>query len=302
MSEPSGEDRDRSMRDPHLSLKSRLDSGEAVVGCLLPYNAPWLVEMFALAGFDYVAIDLEHEAFNDESVTDLIRSSDGAGISCIVRAPYSDRLHPFLAAGAHGVQVPQIEGSAHARTVVGSLRPYPEGRRAYYMQGRAAHYGLGIDESEALARLNEDFLLIGMIESVEAVHVLDDILAVQGLDAIHIGPLDLAQSMSFPSHEKVRSVILDVVDRCLTAKKHVSVGVVTPSGVDELGFWLERGVRIFTVATAWVLASAISEFHVRISTEIPASLRTARSRGNVPHNVYLSGPPRRGTLQAPRRT
>ena len=64
------------MRQDYPSLKEKLEAGQVIVGCLLAYDAPWLVELLALSGFDFVVIDLEHEVFDDSAVANLIRTAD----------------------------------------------------------------------------------------------------------------------------------------------------------------------------------------------------------------------------------
>ena len=186
-------------------LKRRLADGEVLVGHLLAYASPWLVEILGATGYDFVVIDLEHEPINDESVLELVRAADAAGISTIARMPLSSRLDPVLSAGVHGIQIPDIADAAAARDIVEATRFAPLGRRTYYTQTRAANYGVDIDERAWVAQANEELLVIGMIEDVRAVGQLDAILGVEGIDAIHVGQLDLAQSMGYPSTGRDRA-------------------------------------------------------------------------------------------------
>jgi 2-keto-3-deoxy-L-rhamnonate aldolase RhmA len=286
---PMGGDVDDAPAGSSLSLKEKLRCGEVVVGCLLAYPAPWLVEILGLTGHDFVVLDLEHEAFNDASVVDLIRVADGVGLPSIVRMPCSERLVPFLSAGVRGLQVPGLRDRAHAEEIVAATRFQPVGRRTYYTQTRSARYGLGVDEARLMDEADRDFLLIGMIESIELVEQLDEVLGVDGIDAFHVGPLDLAQSMGNPAPADVEVVIADVVRRCRQAGKHVAVGVVTPWNADTLGRRVGQGVQIFGIASAWFLTHAIGEFFNTVNDQLPEGVRRGPRAPAVARNSYLSG-------------
>src|SRR4051794_30371119 len=81
-------------------LKRLLADGQVGIGCLLSYNAPWLVEVLGMTGHDYITIDLEHEPFNPETAAALIRTADLVGMTSIVRMASSEAIFPYLSAGA----------------------------------------------------------------------------------------------------------------------------------------------------------------------------------------------------------
>jgi 4-hydroxy-2-oxoheptanedioate aldolase len=269
-------------------LKSKLANNEILVGCLCAYNSPWLIEVLALCGYDYVLLDLEHEPFNDESVANLIRVADGYGLPTILRLPLSDRIQPLLNAGASGIHVPDIRGRAHAEEVVDMTRLPPRGQRAYYTQTRLARYGLGIDEAAEVARMQEDLLVIGMIESIELVEQLDSVLDVDGIDAFHIGPLDLAKSMGAPTPAEVEQVIADVARRCRAANKYLAIGVVVPWGLDNMELRIQQGAQLFSVASAWMLTDAIGRFFNEVNGRIPKGRRSGPLAPPVARNPLLS--------------
>lgn len=273
------------------ALRSKLAAGEVIVGCLLAYNAPWLVEVLALTGHDFVVLDMEHEPFDDESVAALIRTADGLGLPTILRTPLGPRVEPLLNAGASGLHVPNIRDRAHLEQVAAATRFPPLGHRAYYTQTRATRYGLGIDEAGELARANQEALAVAMIESIELVDRLDTLLDVDGIDVFHIGPLDLATSMGNPDASQVDAVIARVVARCREAGKHVAVGVVTPWGLDRIERQVAQGVQVFSIASAWLLTHAIGEFFNEVNRRIPTGRRSGPLARAVARNPYLSGRP-----------
>jgi 2-keto-3-deoxy-L-rhamnonate aldolase RhmA len=270
------------------ALKSKLAAGEVIVGCLLAYNAPWLVEVLAMTGHDFVTLDLEHEPFNDESVAALIRTGDGVGLPTILRMPLGERLEPLLNAGASGLHVPDVRDREHLEEIAAATRFPPLGRRAYYTQTRATRYGLGIDEGAELARANQELLVVGMIESIGVVSQLDALLDVDGIDVFHVGPLDLATSMGNPDPSELDAVIGRVVARCREAGKHVAVGVITPWGLDRIRGQIDEGVQMFNIASAWLLTHAIGEFFNQVNDRIPEGRRSGPVAKPVAHNPYLA--------------
>ena len=240
--------------------KVKLHQGQVVYGLLLGYNAPWLIEMAGAVGFDFVVIDLEHEPINDESVTHLIRAAELADITPIVRLPLNDRVVTFLDVGAQGVQVPQVRDKAHAQAVVNATRFYPQGQRTYYALGRSAGYNMVADERQWTQRCNEELLVIGMIEDIQAVEQLPEILSVEGIDAFHVGPLDLAQSMGYPGQEEVERTIDKAVQQCRAAGKSAAVGAYFPANAQRVGVYLQKGVQIFNIASTRLLTHALGDF------------------------------------------
>jgi 4-hydroxy-2-oxoheptanedioate aldolase len=243
-----------------------------------------------MTGYDFVTIDLEHEPINDESVADLVRAADLVGITTIVRMPASERILPFLSAGAQGVQVPHLRDRAHAEEIVDLTRFPPLGHRTYYTQTRAAQYGIGVDERTWTDEANDELIVIGTVEHIETVEHLDDILKVEGIDGIHVGTLDLAASLGSPPMEEVEAVVTDVVSRCRAAGKFAAVGVVTPWSLDGVTKRLKQGVQLINVPSAWLLTHAMGSFLSEVESRIPEDMREPTARAVTP-NQYLAPPP-----------
>jgi 2-keto-3-deoxy-L-rhamnonate aldolase RhmA len=268
-------------------LKRLLADGQVAVGCLLSYDAPWLVEVLGVTGYDFITIDIEHEPMDPQTVASLVRAADLVGITSVVRMPASDAIFPMLSAGAQAVQVPDLRGRAHAEQVVELTRFPPHGRRTYYTQTRAAQYGVGIDEEEWIRSADAEMLVIGMIEHVDLLDELDDLLSVKGIDAFHIGTLDLAASMGSPPPERMDEVVAEIVGRCRAAGKYVAVGVVTPWALEAVRKRVDLGVQILNVPSAWMLSHATGAFLAEIEGRIPDDLRAPSARLPTP-NKYIN--------------
>jgi 2-keto-3-deoxy-L-rhamnonate aldolase RhmA len=252
-----------------VSIKRRLTRGDVIVGCLLAFDAPWLVEMLGHAGYDFVTIDLEHEPLDLSAAAGLIRAADGVGLPAIVRMSCNERVLPLITAGARGMQVPDVRNTEHARRIVDTVRPPPLGRRTYYTQGRSVEYGRDVARVTAARELADDLLVIAMIEDIATLDELDDILGVEGIDAFYVGPYDLAQSMGHPPAEAVDQAIAEIVARCKGAGKPVGVGVVVPGEVERVTAKVHLGSQILTVPSAWLMVHAVVEQRRAIQAAMP---------------------------------
>ena len=163
-------------------------------------------------GFDFVAFDLEHEAYNELALVHGIRAAQAFDLTPIVRvANDPGSILRLLDAGAQGVHVPRVNTREDAQAVVDASRYYPQGKRTFYAVGRSGNYGLGMTEEEYAEATNRETLIILQVEEEEGIRNMAEILDVPHVDAIQMGPKDLWQSMGMPD----RSLVWQVVDRAL---------------------------------------------------------------------------------------
>jgi 4-hydroxy-2-oxoheptanedioate aldolase len=259
------------MRGEVVPLRQRLLADETLVGCMISDPAPWLVEVAALAGFDYVTLDLEHEPISVDAAASFVRTCDAAGVASILRVPLDERIEPLLNSGASGVQVPQIASRAAALELQHKTRFHPLGRRGYTASTRSASFGLSSDARTYMRAANEDVLVIAMVEDIAGVDDLEAIAEVPGIDAFYVGPNDLAQSMGFPEPTVVQAVVDDIIVRLAAARRPVGLGFYVSSDPAALAFNRDRGVRLFTVVLNRILAD-----HVR---KVQASVRERLAGG-----------------------
>jgi len=168
------------------------------LGAWVKLPAPESVELLALAGFDFVVIDAEHGAIDIRTTSTMIGVARGCRIAPFVRvagtAPRDVQVP--LDAGAAGLFVPQVDDVARARDAVRTTRFPPLGRRGASTSGRAGRWGLEV-LGDYLRSGNDEVRLVVQAESVEALAAIVEIGAVPGVDAVFIGPTDLAVSGGF---------------------------------------------------------------------------------------------------------
>ncbi|XP_040989364.1 2-keto-3-deoxy-L-rhamnonate aldolase-like [Juglans microcarpa x Juglans regia] len=208
------------------SLKSRLHSGETLYGLFLLSFSPTFAEIAGLAGYDFVVVDMEHGPGGVTDALSCIRALSATGTPAILRLPDSCPIwaKKALDIGPQGIMFPMIEGPKAAKKAVSYCRFPPKGvRGSAHTVVRASSYG--IDEGY-LGNYEDELLIMCQVESEEGVKRIEEIAAVDGVDCIQMGPLDLSASMGYlwdPGNKKVK-------DMMRTAEKAVLAVGPKPTG------------------------------------------------------------------------
>lgn len=182
------------MRSP--SLKQKLKSGVRLNGCWIETFNPIAAEIMAMSGYDTAMIDLEHGAGSVLDAVSMMQALESRDCPPMIRATSADcnTIKRILDIGPMGIMVPNVRNTKEAQEVVSACRYGPEGiRGAAPILLRATNYGKDIAHYQQW--MENDFLLIAQIESKEAVDQIDDIAAIDGIDMLFIGPIDLSASL-----------------------------------------------------------------------------------------------------------
>ena len=229
-------------------LKEALRAGEVVMGPFFRMPAPALVEIFGYAGFDLIVIDLEHGPLNIQTAEDLVRSCQLVGMASVIRVSYNapHRIQRALDIGAQGVQIPQVATASEAERAVRAAKFAPRGMRGVCRFVRAAKYS-ATDRSDYFPASNRDTAIILHIEGKEGIENLTDIVEVEGIDVIYLGPYDLSQSLGVPGQVESPVVVekmREAVSLCRQA------GVAVGTFADDVGAarkWVEAGIQYVNV-------------------------------------------------------
>jgi 4-hydroxy-2-oxoheptanedioate aldolase len=175
------------------SLRARAETGERLLGVLLRMPGEELVEMAAVAGFDFVLVDCEHGPADLLALRQHIAVAAIHGVPVVVRVGESDpgMVLRALDQGAEGIMAPHIDSAADARGLVSAAHYPPLGTRGFATYSRAGRFGQtdpGAHRDWFLANT----LVLGMIESPTGVAAAGEIVGTPGLDGVMIGPADLA--------------------------------------------------------------------------------------------------------------
>ena len=230
------------MKDIINRFKGKL-KGDGAVGIFSKTSDPAFIEAMGYAGADYVIIDLEHGPNSVQSVQNLIRGAQVAGLMPIVRVKEScaSVMSEVLDIGAGGIQVPQITTKAEAEAVIKRTKFSPMGERGVCRFVRAAKYSAK-DRFEYFKDANEAVTIL-QIEGQEGIDNIEEILSVEGIDVLFIGPYDLSQSLGVAGqieHPLVEQKMLEIVKLC--SEKGITVGTFVDT-VENALKWKKLGVK-----------------------------------------------------------
>jgi 4-hydroxy-2-oxoheptanedioate aldolase len=242
-------------------LKIKLQNNEPILGIMAPNRDPILVETIGLLGFDCYMIDGEHGAITAVDVENLCRAAELRGITPMARVRGLDEklILQFLDAGVMGIMMPTVTSKKEAQDLVDACKYAPIGKRGLGPV-RAATYMLGMAQADYVKMANAETLVLPQIEEIVAVEHLEDILSVEGVDGIILGPRDLAMSMGFidgPAHDEVKAVIDDVRKRTLAAGK--LYGTVAGNGAQAKTL-IEQGAHIVLGSVQNLLSVGAKDF------------------------------------------
>lgn len=195
------------------NISKKLQKGQPTIGTWLQIPSPDVAEILGRAGYDWVAVDLEHGCFGRQSLPDIFRALELGGTVPLARVA---RCHPndikqALDSGAQGLILPMIETAPQLEKGIASAHYPPHGGRGVGYS-RANLFGQNFDNY--VSTTGSQVFIVAQIEHIRAVDNLDDILSTDRLDAIMIGPYDLSGSMgitgdfSNPEFKEVMATVL----------------------------------------------------------------------------------------------
>jgi 4-hydroxy-2-oxoheptanedioate aldolase len=187
------------------SLREKWTAGNETLGLWL--STPSFVTAEISAGFDvdYVCVDLQHGVTDYTAGAQMVQAIELSGATPIVRVPWNEPgiIGKMLDAGSHGVIVPMVNTRDQALSVVRAARYAPAGSRSW------GPVMAGLRHSDNREWADANIAVIPMIETVEAISNLDEILSVEGVDAIYVGPADLAVSLGLGPHGNEGNPVFD---------------------------------------------------------------------------------------------
>lgn len=251
-------------------VREKILNGETVVGAFQAYDSTEITEILGYSGFDYVVIDTEHGVLYPGLLENQIRAAECGNLTPIVRVPSFQRqdILKALDRGAAGLLVPMVNTKADAEQIVDFARYTPEGNRGLTFSSRAAHYNVRIDQEEHLKSSNREILLIAQIETQQAIKNLDEILSVQGIDMIFIGPSDLSQSFGVPGKTKdphVVAAIESIIEKAKKAKKPIGLFC---GNIEDSKHWAEKGIQMFLAGSQALIAQACANYVDAFNTNV----------------------------------
>jgi 4-hydroxy-2-oxoheptanedioate aldolase len=245
-------------------LLTKLKNGNTVYGTCISSVAPLWSKAALNAGLDFVFLDTEHIPLERMEIAALCQLYSAHGIAPIVRIPSPDpfRACQMIDAGAEGILAPYIEETEQVKELVGALKYRPlKGKRL--TEGLENPSLLEPDLASYLANYNQGNICLINIESVPSFEKLDELLSVQGVDAVFVGPHDLSVSLGVPEmydHPKFEKVVQFIIHKC--CEKDVAVGIHFSESPDRQIKWMKEGANII------IHSSDIAIFSQQLSRDI----------------------------------
>lgn len=236
------------MPAPRNNFKHALADGQTLIGCWLSLAEACTAEIIGHAGFDWLLIDGEHSANDVRSIRDQIMALKKSDSHPIVRVPVGETwiIKQALDMGAQTILVPMVETVEQARDIVRACRYPPAGTRGVgYGVGRVSDFGQIGDYGQTA---DAEISLLVQVESQTGLDNLDEILTVDGVDGVFIGPADLSASMGYlgqTMHPDMQSTILAAIGKISASGKAAGI-LTTDEGMIQAS--LDAGARFVAVA------------------------------------------------------
>lgn len=221
-------------------FKNALARGEVQIGLWLSSTTSYMAEIAATSGYDWLLIDGEHAPNTLQDLYHQLQAIAPYASQPVIRPVEGNRslIKQVLDIGARTLLIPMVESAQQAREIVSAMRYPPEGVRGVGASvARAARWGR-VDNY--MARANEALCLLIQVESKAALDNLDEILEVEGIDGVFIGPADLSASLGYPDnagHPQVQHIIEHSICRIRQAGKAAGFLAVDPAMAQKCLAW-----------------------------------------------------------------
>ena len=242
------------------TLKMRLKQRELLHGMFVMIPSPAVVEMLGYAGYDYVILDTEHGAAGTEALENQVRAAEASGTASLVRTVghTAGEILRALETGTDGILVPHVITAEQAAAIASAAHYPPNGIRGLATTARAGRHGLTTPGAH-LDKAKETTCVIVQIEDGAALPNVPAIARTPGIDAVFIGPADLAISLGFPGrpdHPTVAAAIQKIQDEVREAGQ-VLAGFAR-SDVDAKVL-AEQGVTLICLSSTLVFTQRLAE-------------------------------------------
>ena len=239
------------------NLKQRLAAGETIVGTFVKTPSPIVVEVLSLTELDCLCLDAEHAPFDRPAIDACLMAARGVGMDVLVRVPSAAPEHILnaLDCGATGVVIPHVRSAKEARAAV-RLSHYGASGRGYAGSSRAASYTTK-PMAEHLSASAARTMVVLQIEDPEAIDAIDEIAAVEGVDALFVGRVDLTVAYGVTNQDDP-GVIAAVEKVCAAGvSRGRRVGMFV-ARIADVPHWAEKGASLFLLGSdhGFLLAGA----------------------------------------------
>lgn len=232
-------------------VKKALQAGQPAVGTWLSLGSITAGRFLARSGFAWLTTDIEHSLVDWETATHMFASIADAGCTALARVPANrhDHIKRVLDNGAHGIVVPMVNTRQEAIDAVAAAKYPPVGNRS--VGGSVHALNFDTNPNDYYAHANDEILVVLQCEHIQAVEDADSIFSVPGIDAIFVGPHDLAASMRSkdgkpPSGEATSQAMKKILETC---RKHKVAPGLHCANAEEAKVRIDEGWQFIAIAS-----------------------------------------------------
>lgn len=223
------------------SVKKKIREGVVVLGSYCIPSRPYLIEMMAEAGYDFVVLDTEHGPYYGvEHCVEGVKAAEAAGITPFIRVSHNNPIliQKALEIGAYGVWVPHVDSEEECRRAVEAAKYPPEGTR-----------GAGGTAAKDWKFANEQTMVTVLpLESKRAIENIEGTLSVKGLDMVSLSTGDITFALGHPG-QPMHPEVVEIRDRVWELCKKKGVTAYAVGSLDLLQYYYKKGVRVFMSET-----------------------------------------------------
>lgn len=241
--------------------RERLAAGEPAFGCFLRYPDAGLAELLALQGLDFVVFDGEHGTLAPRACEHLVRAVELHGVTPGVRVEENRAatILRYLDPGALIVHVPGVESAADAERAVRAVKFRPRGDRGL-SPSRASGFGAREGYPAYIANANRETQVVVHVESAAGVEAAAEIAAVDGVDVLLFGALDLSHDLGRPGEVEHPELVACAERVAAAAAGAGKVLGAAPGNVAGVRRWLDRGARYVLVTVESFVTPGVERF------------------------------------------
>ena len=207
-------------------LKEKINNQGKVLGTFFTMGNMSAMECLGYTGLDFVIVDTEHGPFDTETAMNLIRAAENVRLTPLMRIAdvYHKEIQSAADIGAKGLIVPCLRTMDEMKSLVNLAKFSPVGNRGF-IKGRGCGFGYkewAKDIREFMETSNEQLLVLPQCETVECLNIIEDVVEIEGIDGIFIGPFDLSIAMGIPAqfdHPDFTAAIERILRACKKASK-----------------------------------------------------------------------------------
>ena len=261
----------------HLErLVKKMEEGKIVCGVCVSLNDPAVSELVGMAGYDFVWIEGEHGAMGRTEMQNLMIGAHAGGAAAMIRLPYTDAalVRPVMDMGPDIIGFPFINTAEDAKKAVAACTYPPKGVRGWNPQ-RAGHYGQ-MGQSAYVDKADRETLKMMIVEQEEGFHNIVEIVKVDGVDLIVLGPGDLSVGMGLKGKQDdpcIAEMMNHAASVCVSCRKPF---LAWPSMTEQsLREWEQKGASLFGFPQdSFFISQAIMKLWPEYEKAIPSKKRT----------------------------